>query len=57
MNIFKVKRGKGAPPKGTLEEGELGYSIDQKTIYIGDKNKEAVPVNISVTFRKWESTD
>lgn len=57
MNIFKVKRGKGAPPKGVLEEGELGYSTDQKTIYIGDKNKEAVPVNISVTFRKWESTD
>lgn len=57
MNIFKVKRGKGAPPKDALEEGELGYSTDQKTIYIGDENKEAVPINISVIFRKWEEND
>ena len=57
MNIFKVKRGRGAPPKDALEEGELGYSTDQKTIYIGDENKEAVPINISVIFRKWEEND
>lgn len=34
-NIFKPKRGNGVPGSTSLEEGELGVSLDRKQIYIG----------------------
>lgn len=47
-NTIKIKRGSGEP--STLEYGELGFDTYNGFLYIGDENKDVIPVKVEEAF-------
>ena len=48
---IQIKQGSGAPAKGVLDVGELGWDITNKKLYVGNGLNEA-PTYISNTGPK-----
>lgn len=56
-NIFTIKIGSPNLANSPLLEGELGFHIDNNTLYIGHSNGNAAPVGGTGAFVPWNNAD